>query len=160
MQKWFDKPFILFPFLVPSPFLVQCERFSIISYTPFSPFPFTFCLNKPLVIGTTTYGYCRRPSERYVGLIAHISAVRLESRSPLLLQRGWSNNSVNSILVNGHHITCSTHDWICLERKFCLYDGFVWTLLFKVGSLHAYQLISIACAKCIDFRHFFFNPIT
>ena len=50
MQKWLGKPFVLVLF----PFLVQYDRFGIISYKLFFlvpvPFPVQFkvCLNKPL----------------------------------------------------------------------------------------------------------------
>ena len=40
------KPFVLGPVLDPFLFLVQCEWFNIISYKPFFPVPFKFCLNK------------------------------------------------------------------------------------------------------------------
>ena len=40
------KPFVLVPVLDPFLLLVQCEWFKIISYKPFFPVPFKFCLNK------------------------------------------------------------------------------------------------------------------
>ena len=47
VQKWLGKPLILVAVLIPLSFLVQCERFSIISYRSFCPVPFKLRRNKP-----------------------------------------------------------------------------------------------------------------